>query len=134
MAHCPMPVRKRSPRPAPENMRRTHYCRMVVSFRVAPATSGGESMRFNATSLVSVVLLTFGAGLAQARQWPPGPGTCTDTTVIDSIQRGTTCKPGQLDTVLSVKGIVTALKVSGTSRSFYMMNQHTDLPWQGIDC
>jgi hypothetical protein len=85
-------------------------------------------MKFRATPLLAILLATIFAGSAQATIWPPGSGGgCpTDTIDIPQLQIVGACQPAHLDTVKSIKGIITAIKSSGTSRSFYMQARRSN--------
>jgi len=85
-------------------------------------------MKFRATPLLAILLATVFVGSAQATVWPPGSGGgCpTDTLTIPQLQIPGACRPAHLDTVKSIKGIVTAIKSSGTSRSFYMQARRSN--------
>ncbi len=87
-------------------------------------------MRRLATMLTSAVLFVGLATSAYAAfKYPPGQPnrTCPDTLKIFQIQQEDTtialCHPALLDTVLGVRGIITAFDAKASAYGFYMQNR-----------
>ena len=75
------------------------------------------------TLLAMGVFGLFLAGVAQATQYPPGPGgTCTDTlTLYDvRVQPAGACQPASGDTVYGIKGIVTGFDKDFSPYGFFI--------------
>lgn len=93
-------------------------------------------MRRRTTSLLVLLLLPCLVGVAQATQYPPGPGgTCPDTLTIYDVQNPlATCHPVNPDTVYNVKGVITGFDNNGSGRAFYIQTRNVPpAPFTGID-
>jgi hypothetical protein len=102
------------------------------------------TMRRTATTLLAVLALLSTATVASAQRWkyPPGPvyrpWCSTDTLRIYDLQLADTvlarCHPATLDTVLGVRGIITAFDAKPSAFGFYIQNTFADGPhlWTGV--
>ena len=95
------------------------------------------------TALFGLALLACCVSPAAAQRWkyPPGPPyrTCPDSVTLFSVQNPDTtqapCHPATLDTVLGVRGIITAFDARPSAYGFYIQNTFATgpQPWTGVD-